>query len=80
MEQTTDDLFDDVPDDVPDDVFDLRAVDALEAEVDDIARALERLADGAYGTCEVCAGPIGEAVLTERPAVRRCAAHLPIAL
>jgi DnaK suppressor protein len=62
------------------DVFDLDAVDALEAEIDDIARALERLADGSYGTCEVCAAPIGSAVLSEHPAARHCAAHLPIAL
>ena len=62
------------------DLFDPAAVDALEAEVDDIARALERLADGTYGTCEVCTGPIGQAVLSERPAARHCAAHLPIAL
>lgn len=64
----------------PADLFDLAAVDALEAEIDDIARALDRLADRTYGTCEVCAGRIEPAVLSERPAARHCAAHLPIAL
>jgi RNA polymerase-binding transcription factor DksA len=61
-------------------LFDPAAVDALEAEIDDISRALERLADGSYGTCEVCTGPIGPAVLSEHPAARHCAAHLPMAL
>jgi RNA polymerase-binding transcription factor DksA len=61
-------------------LYDPRAVDALEAEIDDIARALDRLADGTYGTCEVCASPLGASLLAERPAARHCAAHLPIAL
>ena len=62
------------------DPLDFRAVDALEAEIDDIGRALERLADGTYGTCEVCASPLGATLLGERPAARHCAAHLPITL
>jgi DnaK suppressor protein len=62
------------------DLFDQRAIDALEAEIADIGRALERLADGSYGTCEVCASPLGASLLAERPAARHCAAHLPIAL
>jgi len=62
------------------DVLDSRTVDALEAEIEDIGRALERLADGTYGTCEVCASPLGATLLAERPAARHCAAHLPIAL
>ena len=62
------------------DVLDPRAIDALESEVAGVIRALERLADGTYGTCEVCASPLGAAVLVEHPAARHCAAHLPIAL
>jgi RNA polymerase-binding transcription factor DksA len=61
-------------------LFDQRAIDGLEAEIDDIARALDRLADGTYGTCEVCASPLGASTLAERPSARHCAAHLPIAL
>ena len=39
------------------------------AEVD-AARA--RLADGTYGTCEKCGGPIGEGRLEARPTARTC--------
>ena len=39
------------------------------AEVD-AARA--RLADGTYGTCEECGGPIGEGRLEARPTARTC--------
>jgi len=39
------------------------------AEVD-AARA--RLADGTYGTCEGCGGPIGEGRLEARPTARTC--------
>jgi len=56
------------------------AVDALESEVADVERALARLDDGSYGTCEVCGERLSEAVLNERPAARYCAAHLPMVL
>ena len=39
------------------------------AEVD-AARA--RLADGTYGTCEECGGPVGEGRLEARPTARTC--------
>ena len=39
------------------------------AEVD---RALERLADGTYGTCEGCGRPIAPARLEARPTARLC--------
>ena len=39
------------------------------AEVD---RALERLADGTYGTCEGCGRPIAPARLEARPTARTC--------
>ncbi len=60
--------------------FDLHTVDTLEAEVEDVARALDRLAEGSYGTCEVCGTALDASVLAERPAARHCSAHLPIAL
>lgn len=56
------------------------AVDALTAEVADIERALARLDEGTYGTCEVCGGRLSDTVLDERPAARYCAAHLPMSL
>ncbi len=61
------------------DDVDLQSLDALEAEVRDVERALARLDDGTYGTCEVCRTPLPEAVLLEAPATRYCEAHLPFA-
>ena len=52
--------------------------DALEGEVADVERALARLAEGTYGTCEVCGTRLPPALLDERPAARLCEAHLPI--
>ena len=63
-----------------DDSVDPAALDALEAELADIERALERMDEGSYGTCEVCGERLSEALLAERPAARHCPAHLPIAL
>ena len=54
------------------------AADALEREVDDVERALARLAEGTYGTCEVCGTALGPAQLEEQPAARLCTAHLPM--
>ena len=54
------------------------AADALEREVDDVERALARLAEGTYGTCEVCGTALGQAELEEHPAARLCTAHLPM--
>lgn len=59
---------------------DLGALDALEAEVRDVERALARLDDGTYGTCEVCGDRLPEGQLAESPAARFCRAHLPITL
>ncbi len=39
-----------------------------------IDRALERLAEGSYGVCDECAGPIAEARLQALPFVERCKA------
>jgi RNA polymerase-binding transcription factor DksA len=44
----------------------------LKENLEDVDRALQRLDDGSYGTCEVCAKPIGEARLEAAPAARRC--------
>ncbi len=50
-------------------------LDLVEAELADVARALERLDDGTYGTCEVCGAALADEQLAAAPAARRCAAH-----
>ena len=50
-------------------------LDAAEADVEAVERALGRLDDGTYGTCEVCGGAIGADRLTDEPATRTCAEH-----
>lgn len=47
-------------------------LDATVARLAEIDAALARAAQGAYGTCEVCGGPIGEERLAALPATRRC--------
>ena len=37
-----------------------------------IDRAIEKLADGSYGTCDHCGRPIGEARMEALPATSRC--------
>lgn len=41
-------------------------------EINQIKTALERLANGAYGTCSSCGGPIGEARLDAVPHAAQC--------
>ena len=38
----------------------------------EVEAAKARLADGTYGTCEKCGGPIGEGRLEARPTARTC--------
>lgn len=47
----------------------------LRDQLDDVERALSRLDDGTYGTCEVCGEAIGEARLEVMPATRFCIQH-----
>ena len=51
---------------------DVSIQESVEAELADIERALSRLDDGTYGTCEVCGRPIGDARLDALPAARLC--------
>jgi DnaK suppressor protein len=44
----------------------------LLAMLDDVKRARRRVADGSYGTCEVCGEPIPPARLEARPWSTRC--------
>jgi RNA polymerase-binding transcription factor DksA len=47
----------------------------LREQLGDVERALAKLDDGTYGTCEVCGGRIGEARLEVMPATRFCIDH-----
>jgi DnaK suppressor protein len=49
--------------------------DQLRRELDDIERALARMDEGTYGTCEVCGNAISEARLEMLPATRYCIDH-----
>lgn len=51
---------------------DLSTLEQVEGELADIEHALERLAEGTYGTCEACGGDIGEERLRAQPAARFC--------
>lgn len=50
----------------------------IEESLADVEMALERLADGSYGTCEVCSRQIARDQLQLDPTARRCAEHLPL--
>lgn len=47
-------------------------VDSLKTMLDDVDRALGRIADGSYGTCARCGQPIGAARLEFRPESTLC--------
>jgi DnaK suppressor protein len=56
----------------------LAAVSAQEhllAILDEVRRARRRIAEGTYGTCEVCGEPIPEGRLEARPWANRCLEH-----
>ena len=56
--------------------FSLRSLEAIEADVAAIARAIEMLDDGSYGKCEQCNAPIDPERLVSDPLVTRCDAHI----
>ena len=47
-------------------------LEAAREQVTAIDAALERLAEGRYGSCDQCGRPIGEDRLAARPAARTC--------
>lgn len=49
---------------------------ALETEYQDIKRALRKLDDGTYGTCEISGEPIEADRLAAFPTARTCKAHM----
>ena len=48
------------------------------AVLDGVDRALERLSEGSYGSCETCGAPILGADLESDPTRRRCEQHLAL--
>ena len=57
---------------------DAAVLERLERAVADVERALERLDEGTYGTCEACAAPLAPEMLAVDPAARYCEGHLPL--
>jgi DnaK suppressor protein len=47
----------------------------LREQLDDVARALDKLDDGTYGLCEACGEVIGADRLEAMPAARYCILH-----
>lgn len=54
---------------------DFSILEQVEAELADVERALQRLDEGTYGTCEACGQAIGDERLAALPAARFCVAH-----
>jgi RNA polymerase-binding transcription factor DksA len=54
---------------------DFSILEQVEAELDDVDRALRRLDDGSYGTCQACGEQIADARLEAVPAARFCVVH-----
>jgi RNA polymerase-binding transcription factor DksA len=54
---------------------DFSILEQINAELDDVERALLRLDDGSYGTCEACGGTIPDERLEVVPAARFCIEH-----
>jgi RNA polymerase-binding transcription factor DksA len=54
---------------------DFSILEQVEAELADVERALHRLDDGTYGTCEACGARIADDRLDAMPATRFCLTH-----
>jgi DnaK suppressor protein len=52
--------------------LDLSIVTELDAQLDDVEHALDRIGNGTYGRCEACGREIGAERLRARPAARFC--------
>jgi RNA polymerase-binding transcription factor DksA len=50
-------------------------IDEAQALLDDVDRALVRLSDGTYRTCELCGATLAEDDLLDSPVRRQCDAH-----
>jgi RNA polymerase-binding transcription factor DksA len=71
--------FDQHPADSASDAFErekeFSILDRVQAELDDVERALKRLDEGSYGTCQACGCAIDDERLTAIPAARFCVEH-----
>jgi RNA polymerase-binding transcription factor DksA len=56
---------------------DLANLTKVESELADVERALTRLDDGSYGTCQACGAVIDDERLAAEPANAFCAEHQP---
>jgi DnaK suppressor protein len=50
-------------------------IDELDDELEQVAQARRRVADGTYGVCDECGEPIADERLCAVPATRWCIAH-----
>jgi RNA polymerase-binding transcription factor DksA len=55
--------------------FTNESVSAIEATLNNVDRALERLRSGTYRTCQVCGAAIDEDTLVASPLLANCRAH-----
>jgi RNA polymerase-binding transcription factor DksA len=55
------------------------SVSAIESSLTDVDRALERLRNGTYRTCQVCEAQIDESALVASPLLANCPAHPELA-
>lgn len=71
--------FDQHPADAASDAFErekeFSILDRIQVELDDVERALKRLDEGTYGTCQACGRDIGDERLEAVPAARFCIQH-----
>jgi RNA polymerase-binding transcription factor DksA len=59
--------------------FTNESVAQIEATLNDVDRALERLRAGTYRSCQVCGSAIDDADLEANPLVANCSAHPELA-
>ena len=55
------------------------SVSAIESTLNNVDRALERLRNGTYRTCQVCSAVIDESTLVASPLLANCPAHPELA-
>lgn len=71
--------FDQHPADAASDAFErekeFSILDRVQVELDDVERALKRLDEGTYGSCQACGRDIGDERLEAVPAARFCIEH-----
>jgi RNA polymerase-binding transcription factor DksA len=55
--------------------LELSVIESLEGQLSLVDEALKRIEAGTYGHCEICARPLSEERLAERPMARFCVEH-----